>query len=73
MSATLIKDAVVLTMRGGSDDVIRGDILRTGIQIPSKPSAVLLTAEDGAEVVDGRRFIVMPAWSTPTCTPGRRR
>ena len=38
MSATLIKDAVVLTMRGGSDDVIRGDILILGIR-SSKLSA----------------------------------
>jgi len=58
MSATLMKDAVVLTMRGGSQDVIRGDILVRDQIIEAVGGS--LTAEDGAEVVDGRRFIVMP-------------
>lgn len=57
MSAVLIRDATVLTMRGGPDDVVRGDILVQGERIaavgPGLPG-------EGAEVVDGRRFIVMP-------------
>jgi cytosine/adenosine deaminase-related metal-dependent hydrolase len=58
MTATLIRDAVVLTMRGGSQDVIRGDILVRNQVIEAVGGT--LTAEDGAEVVDGRRFIVTP-------------
>jgi cytosine/adenosine deaminase-related metal-dependent hydrolase len=58
MTATLIKDAVVLTMRGGPEDVIRGDVLIRGPIIEAVGRS--LTAEGDAELVDGRRFIVMP-------------
>ena len=58
MTATLIKDPVVLTMRGGSQDVIRGDILIRDQIIEAVGGS--LTAEDDMEQVDGRRFIVMP-------------
>ncbi len=57
MSATLIKDATVLTMRGGSEDVVRGDLLIRDQVIDGVGGS--LTA-DGAEVVDGRNFIVIP-------------
>jgi len=58
MTATLIKDAVVLTMRGGSEDVIRGDTLIRDQIIEAVGGS--LSAEDDMEQVDGRRFIVMP-------------
>jgi hypothetical protein len=34
MTAALIKDAVVLTMRGGPEDVIRGNVLTRSREIP---------------------------------------
>jgi 5-methylthioadenosine/S-adenosylhomocysteine deaminase len=58
MTATLIKDAVVLTMRGGPEDVIRGDVLIRGQVIEAVGRS--LTAEGDVELVDGRRSIVMP-------------
>jgi len=57
MTSILIKDATVLTMRGGPDDVISGDILIEGQTIADV--GVGLEAPH-AEQVDGRRFIVMP-------------
>jgi 5-methylthioadenosine/S-adenosylhomocysteine deaminase len=58
MTATLIKDAIVLTMRGGPEDVIRGDVLIRGQIIEAVGRS--LTAEGDVELVEGRRFIVMP-------------
>lgn len=57
MIPLLIRDATILTMRDGPDDVIRGDVRVENDRIaavgPGLPT-------DGAEVVDARRFIVMP-------------
>ncbi|HEY1945126.1 MAG TPA: amidohydrolase family protein [Roseiarcus sp.] len=58
MSVILIKDAVVLTMRGGAEDVIQGDLLIRNQIIEGVGGS--LTAAEGAEVVDGRNFIVIP-------------
>ncbi len=58
MTVTLIKDAVVLTMRGGAEDVIRGDVLIRNQLLEAVGGS--LTPEGDAEVLDGRRFIVMP-------------
>ena len=44
-------------MRGGPDDVVRGDILVEGERIAAVGPGL---SGEGAEVVDGRRFIVMP-------------
>src|ERR1700739_2300583 len=57
MKSMLIKDAIVLTMRGGSEDVLRGDgWVRDDIIAAVGPG---LTA-DRSDVVDGRNLIVMP-------------
>jgi cytosine/adenosine deaminase-related metal-dependent hydrolase len=57
MKSMLIKDALVLTMRGGSNDVLRGDVwVRDDIIAAVGPG---LTA-DGSDLVDGRNLIVMP-------------
>jgi cytosine/adenosine deaminase-related metal-dependent hydrolase len=57
MKSMLIKDAIVLTMRGGSNDVLRGDVwVRDDIIAAVGPG---LTA-DGSDLVDGRNLIVMP-------------
>jgi cytosine/adenosine deaminase-related metal-dependent hydrolase len=57
MSPVLIRDATVITMRGGADDVIRGDILIQGDRIAAVGAGL---AGEGAAVVDGRNLIVMP-------------
>ncbi len=58
MSAILVKDAVLLTMRGGAEDIVRGDLLVRNQIIEAVGGS--LTAEEGAEIVDGRNFIVIP-------------
>jgi cytosine/adenosine deaminase-related metal-dependent hydrolase len=58
MSAILIRDATLLTMRGGSQDVVRGDLLIRDQVIEAVGGAA--TPEQGAEVVDGSNFIVIP-------------
>jgi cytosine/adenosine deaminase-related metal-dependent hydrolase len=57
MTCVLIKDATVLTMRGGADDVIRGDVLVRGPVIEAVGAGL---QAPGAEVVNGRRLIVLP-------------
>jgi 5-methylthioadenosine/S-adenosylhomocysteine deaminase len=52
------QDAVLLTMRDGPEDVIRGDILVRGRIIESVGGSV--PATDDVELIDGRRFIVIP-------------
>jgi imidazolonepropionase-like amidohydrolase len=58
MSAILIKDATVLTMRGGAEDVLRGDVLvQDGIIKAVGPH---LSPDGVTEMVDARQMIVMP-------------
>ncbi len=57
MGAILICDATILTMEGGENDVLRGDILvKDGLIAAVGPG---LEAR-GAELVDGRNLIVTP-------------
>jgi cytosine/adenosine deaminase-related metal-dependent hydrolase len=58
MKSMLIKDATILTMRGGSEDVLRGDVLiRDDIIAAVGPG---ITADESDVVVEGRNLIVMP-------------
>jgi cytosine/adenosine deaminase-related metal-dependent hydrolase len=57
MTSVLIRDATLVTMRGGADDVVRGDLRIDGDRIASLGPQ--LSAE-GCELIDGRRFIVIP-------------
>jgi cytosine/adenosine deaminase-related metal-dependent hydrolase len=58
MHSILIKDATVLTMRGGADDVIRGDVLVQDRIV--RDVGPHLSPAGVTEVVDASRMIVMP-------------
>jgi len=61
MTSVLIRDATLLTMRGGADDVVRGDLRIDGDRITGLgPQLSPDGAPEGVEVIDGRCFMVIP-------------
>ena len=54
---TLIQNALVITMQGGAEDVIRGDILIEDRLITAIGTAL---PSGDAEIVDASRMIVIP-------------
>ncbi len=68
MSRILIRGAAVVTIDPALGDFERADILiEDGVILDVRPGI-----EADAEVIDASTMIAMPAWSTPTVTPGRR-
>src|SRR5271170_6357333 len=58
MARLLIKNATLVTMTGGPDDVLRGDLAIEGTQIVALGPS--LDAPVGAEIIDACRWIVIP-------------
>jgi 5-methylthioadenosine/S-adenosylhomocysteine deaminase len=58
MARALIKNATLVTMAGGPDDIIHGDLAIEGTQIVGLGPS--LDAPDDAEIIDASRWIVIP-------------